>query len=54
MYDSYISFLIGMMVGASLGIIIAGFMSAIRESEDRREKEYQKFMERRGEPYEDD
>ena len=40
MYDSFISFLVGIAVGLILGIVISAVMAAIRQNEDRRDKDY--------------
>ena len=42
--DSFVSFLVGMCVGGCLGVIIAGFMAVISQTEERAEKEHERMM----------
>ena len=42
--DSFVSFFVGMCVGGCLGVMIAGFMSVISQTEERARREHEKLM----------
>lgn len=37
MQDAFVAFFVGMLVGGTLGIIVASLMAAMRQCEDRKE-----------------
>ena len=41
--DAFVSFLVGMLAGCSLGIMVAGFLAAVNQTEERREKEFRDY-----------
>lgn len=49
MTNTLIAFFVGTLVGAVLGVFSAALMTAAGDGEERREKEYQEFINQRGE-----
>ena len=43
MGDGFVAFFVGMLAGGSIGVMVAGFLAAVHQNEERREREFHDY-----------